>query len=119
MLFGCFPRGDPSQPLPTTFVAAPQAARRLVVVLPGRGDDLRGLRSSGIVQAVQSAWPDADVVLTGLALGYYLEGLAEQRLHDVIAPARRRGYTQVWLVGASLGGMGAILYDRAYPGEVN
>jgi pimeloyl-ACP methyl ester carboxylesterase len=119
MLFGCFPRGDPSQPIPTASIAASQQpARRLVVVLPGRGDDLDALRRSGIAQAVQSAWPDADVVLTGLALGYYLEGVAEQRLHDeVIAPARAHGYAQVWLVGASLGGTGALMFDRAYPGE--
>ncbi|NNU42488.1 alpha/beta hydrolase [Ramlibacter montanisoli] len=119
LLAGCFPRSDPSQAVPTAFVAAPQAATRMVVVLPGRADDIQGLRESGIVQAVQSAWPDADVVLTGLALPYYLEGVAEQRLHrEVIAPARRRGYAQIWLVGASLGGMGSIMYQRAYPGEV-
>jgi pimeloyl-ACP methyl ester carboxylesterase len=119
MLFGCFPRGDPSQPIPTVFVGAPSKAKRLVVVLPGRGDDLDGLRKSGIAQAVQSAWPDADVVLTGLALGYYMEGQPELRLHDeVIAAARRRGYAQIWLVGASLGGMGAIMYDRAYPNDI-
>lgn len=120
MLLGCFPRGDPSQPIPTALVNAPQPARRLVVVLPGRGDDIAGLRKSGIAQAVQSAWPDADVMLTGLALGYYMEGQAEIRLHDeIIQPARRRGYAQVWLVGASLGGMGSIMYDRAYPGQVD
>jgi pimeloyl-ACP methyl ester carboxylesterase len=119
-LMGCFPLGDPSKPIPTALVNAPTTARRLVVVLPGRGDDLIGLRKSGIAQAVQSAWPDADVALTGLTLGYYMEGLAEQRLHDeVIVPARRRGYAQIWLVGASLGGMGAVMYDRAYPNQVN
>ena len=118
MLTGCFPRGDPSQPIPTASIAAPQPATRVVVVLPGRGDDLGALRRSGIAQAVQSAWPDADVVLTGLSLGYYLDGVAEQRLHDdVVAPARARGYAQVWLLGASLGGMGALMFDRAYPGE--
>lgn len=120
MLMGCFPIGDPSKPIPTALFNAPIQAQRLVVVLPGRGDDLIDLRKSGIVQAVQSAWPDADVMLTGLALSYYLEGLAEQRLHhEVIVPARRRGYAQVWLVGASLGGMGAVLYDRAHPNQVN
>ncbi|RYY84063.1 MAG: alpha/beta hydrolase [Comamonadaceae bacterium] len=119
MLLGCFPRGDPSKPIPTALVEAPQPARRLVVVLPGRGDDLDGLRRSGIAAAAQSAWPDADVMLTGLALGYYMEGQAEQRLHDeVIVPAKRRGYAQIWLVGASLGGMGAIMHDRAHPGSV-
>lgn len=120
MLLGCFPQGDPSRPIPTTFVAAPQKAQRLVVVLPGRGDDVDGLARSGIAQAVQSAWPDADVILTGLALGYYMQGQAERRLHDeVIAPARERGYTQVWLAGASLGGMGALMYDRAHPNDVD
>jgi len=119
MLLGCFPRGDPSQPIPTAAIAAPQVARRLVVVLPGRGDDLEGLRRSGIAQAVQSAWPDADVLLTGLALGYYLAGQAENRLHgEVVLPAQRRGYREIWLAGASLGGMGAILYDRAHPRQV-
>jgi len=120
MLFGCFPRGDPSKPIPTSIISAPAKAQRLVVVLPGRGDDLNGLRKSGIAQAVQSAWPDADVMLTGLALGYYMEGRAVQRLHDeVIAPARRRGYGEIWLVGASLGGMGALMHDSAYPNQVN
>jgi hypothetical protein len=120
MLVGCFPRGDPSRPIPTDFIAAPQKAQRLVVVLPGRADDLQALRRSGITQAIQGAWPDADVVLTGLALGYYMEGGAEERLHtEVIAPARKRGYAQVWLVGASLGGMGALLYARAHPNQVD
>ena len=120
MLAGCFPRGDPSMPIPTALVAAPEKARRLVVVLPGRADDINDLHASGIAQAVQSAWPDADVVLTGLAVGFYLEGQAEKRLHDeVIAPARGRGYAEVWLVGASRGGMGALLHDSSYPGGVD
>lgn len=119
LLAGCFPRSDPSQAVPTAFVKAPQAASRLVVVLPGRADDVQGLRESGIAQAVQSAWPDADVVLTGLDLGHYLGGVAERKLHEeIIVPARQRAYSQVWLVGASLGGMGSIMYQRAYPGEV-
>ncbi|RYF41275.1 MAG: hypothetical protein EOO25_10355 [Comamonadaceae bacterium] len=49
-----------------------------------------------------------------------MEGRAEQRLQDeVIAPARGRGYAQIWLVGASLGGMGALLHQRSYPGSVD
>ncbi len=120
MLVGCFPRADITRPIPTELAAAPVAAKRLVVVLPGRGDDIADLRRSGIVQAVQSAWPDADVILTGLALGFYMEGQVDQRLQaEVIAPARRRGYKQVWLLGASLGGMGALFHDRGYPGGVD
>jgi hypothetical protein len=120
VLSACIRIGDPFEQIPTFLVHAPAKPRRLVVVLPGRADDLHDLQESAIAQAVQSAWPDADVVLTGLALGYYLQGRAAQRLHDeVVVPARRRGYAQVWLVGASLGGMGAVLYDRSYPDRVD
>lgn len=120
MLLGCYPKGDPSRPVPVSLLPAPQPAKRLVVVLPGRGDDLEALRKSGIAETIQRAWPDADVVLSGLALGYYLQGNAVPRLHDeIIVPARARGYREVWLLGASMGGMGALLYDRAHPGDVD
>ena len=62
--------------------------------------------------------PDADVVLTGISLAYYMEGRMPQRLHEeIILPARERGYKEIWLVGASMGGMGALMYDRQYPGD--
>jgi pimeloyl-ACP methyl ester carboxylesterase len=36
----------------------------------------------------------------------------------VILPARQKGYQEIWLTGASMGGMGALLYERAYPRDV-
>lgn len=121
MLLGCYPKGDPAKPVPQVLVpAAQQQARRLVVVLPGRGDSLRGLQRSGIAATIHQRWPDTDVILTGLNLGYYMAGNAERRLHDgVVLPAREHGYREIWLLGVSLGGMGAILYDRAYPGQIH
>lgn len=121
LVLGCRARGDPTRPIPTELVPAHASpAGRLVVVLPGRADDLRDLRDSGAAQAVQAAWPDADVVLAELTLDYYLEGEAPRLLHEqVITPARRRGYREVWLTGASLGGLGTLMYDAAYPGEMD
>lgn len=120
MLLGCYPKGDPDKPVPTTLLPAAGPAERLVVVLPGRGDDLDKLSASGVAGVIQAQWPDADVELTGLTLGYYMRGNAEQRLHDdVVAPARRRGYREVWMVGVSMGGMGTLMYDRAYPREID
>lgn len=119
-LVGCAPMGDARKSIPNTLVPAAQPAQRLVVVLPGRGEDLTRLQRSGMAASIQAAWPDADVVLTGLTLDYYRRGNAEQRLHDeVIAPARARGMRQIWLLGISMGGMGALLYDRAHPGDVD
>jgi len=120
MLFGCYPKGDPDKPVPTALVPAPRHAQRLVIVLPGRGDGLDGLQRAGIARAIQSQWSDADVILSGLAIGYYLQGNAIRRLHDeIVVPARTRGYREIWLLGASLGGLGALMYDGQWPGTVD
>ena len=120
MLSGCYPKGDPHKQIPTVLIPAPQPAKRLVVVLPGRGDDIASLQHAGIAQVIRSQWPDADVTLSGLAIGYYLQGGAMRRLHDeIIVPAHAHGYREVWLLGASLGGLGALMYDGQWPGTID
>ena len=60
--------------------------------------------------------PDADFVPTGIRLAYYMEGRLLQRLHEeIILPAHERGYTEIWLVGASMGATRALMYDSQYP----
>lgn len=119
LLSACYPIGNANVPLPTAFVGAPQPARKLVIFLPGRGDDLAGLKKSGIAQIIQRQWPDADVELVGLTMAYYTNGQSTRRLqNEVMVPALKRGYQEIWLAGTSLGGMGALTYDRDYPGVV-
>ena len=125
-LSGCFPTRDTGKAIATRMIPAKQLpvgqpAQRLVVVLPGRADDLDALSRSGMAEAIQAAWPDADVLLAEVTLGYYMRGDAPERLHaEVIAPARERGrYREVWLAGASMGGMGVLMYDRLHPGEMD
>lgn len=109
-----------ARPVPTQLYAATVTGSRLVIVLPGRGGDLDGLRRSGIAAAIQRAWPDADVLLAGLELRHYTDLSATRRVHeDMVTPARRRGVRSIWLVGASLGGTGVLLYERDYPGDVD
>ena len=69
-LVGCTARGDVTKPVPTTFIAAPQPAQRLVVMLPGRGDSLQKLTDTGVAGIIQQSWPDADVLLTGLTMPF-------------------------------------------------
>lgn len=121
LLIGCATLRKPAGPIPVKHVPASQqlAQHPLVIVLPGRSDDLDDLAASGIAAAIQKAWPQADVQLAGATLGYYLDGRVAERLHtDVIEPARRQGYREIWLAGASMGGMGALLYERSYPHDV-
>jgi hypothetical protein len=111
----------PAERIPQEWVSAASAgtSRRIVVVLPGQGDDLSALKRAGIAAAVQRGMPDTDVALIELTLAYYLEGRATQRLHtEVIEPIRQRGYDEIYLMGASMGGMGVLLYEREHPGKL-
>lgn len=120
LLSACAAAGDPSQPIPSRLVTGSGAQERLVVVLPGRADSLEDLQRAGIAQAVHEAWPDADVQLVALTLPYYLQGRAAERLRsEIIDPARRHGYREIWLAGASMGGMGSLLYDAYFPGDAD
>jgi len=118
LLCACGYPSLPTGPIPVQAIPAPQPgpSHPLVIVLPGRGDDLQDLADSGIAAAIQRAWPQADVLLAGATLGYYAEGRVAQRLHDeIVAPAHAQGRREIWLSGASMGGMGALLYEQRYP----
>ena len=45
--------------------------------------------------------------------------IVERIREDIIIPAKARGYRNIWMLGISMGGMGAIWYDRTHPGDVN
>ena len=45
-------------------------------------------------------------------------GIVRRLREQVIEPARRKGYREIWLTGASQAGMGALFYEYAYPGDV-
>jgi pimeloyl-ACP methyl ester carboxylesterase len=63
--------------------------------------------------------PNADVTLVEMTLAYYMEGRAVQRLHDeIVQPAKQQGYREIYLAGASMGGMGVLMYEREYPNEM-
>ena len=118
-LAACAPIGDSSVPIPTEIIQAPQpsAARTLVIVLPGRHDEGRGANERGMAQAIQEAWPRADVLLASAAFAYYRDGKLVERLHyDVVAPAQRDGYRRIWLAGVVL--FAPFLGDKALLEEI-
>jgi pimeloyl-ACP methyl ester carboxylesterase len=91
--------------------------RCLVVFLPGAGDHAETYEEHGFVQAVRAHGLAADVIAADATMGYYFRGELLPRLHDdVLAPALARNYDHVWFVGISMGGMGALMTARAFPG---
>ncbi len=94
-------------------------ARDLVVLLPGLYDRPEDFVKQGFVQAVRQRQLDADLLLLDAHVGYYNERQIVDRLrNEVVAPGVAKGYTRIWLVGISLGGLGSLLYAQAHPQDI-
>ena len=93
----------------------------LVVLLPGARSVAGDFVKYGFGEAAEKALGGrADVIAVDLHQGYYEANTAARLLyHEVIAPAERRGYREIWLAGISLGGFGSVMYDLRYPGTVD
>ena len=90
----------------------------LMVFLPGRGTTGRDFFKQGFIAELIGTPVTAMAV--DLTFPYYTQRIATERLHDdIIAPARKAGYRRIWLVGCSMGGLGAIMYAHEHPGEIS
>jgi pimeloyl-ACP methyl ester carboxylesterase len=120
--FGFVPKPDPAKPLLADwYLAKPgQHGRRLFIFLPGRGDRGGDFARRGFVDLAQGQISGLDCVAVDATIGYYLDGSVADRLQrEIIEPARGLGYREIWLVGVSMGGLGAFFHERTYPGQVN
>lgn len=92
----------------------------LFVMLPGASSLPEEFLREGFVRAVRERRLAVDVVLVDAHLGYYKDRTVLERLQaDVIAPARAKGYRRIWLVGVSLGGLGALIQAMAQPADAD
>ena len=106
-------------PIPMTAIHYPmpdrEAARCLVVLLPGGGDRGDSFQDEGFIDAIRKSGVSVDLVSADATAGYYFRGIASERLDaDVIGPARTSGYEQVWLIGISMGGFGVLDYGQRH-----
>lgn len=108
-------------PLNVIHDAAPARAADnvTVVMLPGATDRAQDLVEQGFVRAVRARGVAADVAVVDVHFDHYLETSVVARLEqDVIAPALSSGHARIWLMGISLGGMGAMAYAREHAADI-
>lgn len=99
---------------------------QLIVFIRGLGGTLRCptnvhrcFQVEGFIDAVRSRNLPFDMAAPDAHLGYYQKRTLVQRLRaDVILPAKSNGYKKVWLVGVSMGGLGALLYLKVHPEDI-
>ncbi len=102
-----------------TYHTSEQPSRTLLVLLPGIYDRPRDFNRAQFMEIARAASVPADLMTVNANYGYYRSRTILSRLRaDVFDPARRAGYEKIWLVGISLGGLGALLYLKAHPEDV-
>lgn len=103
----------------TSKEATQRRGRILLVMLPGMGMEPRDFADHGMVAAVDELGLGVDSIAAHLDPNLYLYGDVAAALHrDVVEPALAQGYTRLWLLGISLGGMGALLYASRFVNHV-
>lgn len=95
------------------------ANQRLIVFLRGFGGSHRSFEEEGLVADVWAHGLPFDIAVPNAHIGYYGDRNLIARLkEDVIDPARARGSEKIWLVGVSMGGLGALLYFMERPQDI-
>ncbi len=94
--------------------------KRLFVLLPGRDSVHEDFAKNGFMKKVRNRALDFDLVAVDAHLGYYMNKSLIGRLkEDVIDPAKKKGYTDIWLVGISMGSMASVFYLNNHPGDIS
>jgi len=92
--------------------------RNLIVFIRALYGNHETFEKEGFVAMVRDKGLDYDMVAPNAHLGYYYARNLDRRLkEDVIEPALAAGYTNIWLVGVSMGGLGSVLYLLNYPDD--
>ncbi len=98
----------------------PGRSDTLVVMLPGAYSRPPEFVAAGFPQALREHAVNADTVIVDSHFGYYTDRSVLRRLREeVVQPARAEGYRRIWLVGISLGGMGALGYAVRHGDEID
>ena len=93
---------------------------RLLIFLRGQGGSHTDYETYGFIDDIRERGLPYDMQAPNAHLGYYLgRSLVERLKHDLIEPAKAQGYQEIWLVGASMGGLGALLYNKFYPEDID
>ena len=94
--------------------------KTLFILLPGMGDRGITYQKRGFVETFFLYDETSDIVAVDAHFGYYKnESLVARLLWDVVEPARTNGYCRIWLVGISMGGLGAAAFATDHPEKVD
>jgi esterase/lipase superfamily enzyme len=96
------------------------ANRNLVVVLPTIGGEGSHYEEQGLISIFREKGFEAHLKVLDVRPSLYLKSkIVELLKTEVINPAKSIGYKEIYLIGISLGGYGALQYVTKYPEDVD
>jgi pimeloyl-ACP methyl ester carboxylesterase len=117
VILGCYTNA----PLKTLYYKTEEYSyqKKMVIFLRGRGGSHKDFASEGFINEIKTRKLPFDMAAPNAHLGYYIgETLVPRLKADIIEPAKAKGYETFWLVGVSMGGLGALMYTRQHPKDV-
>lgn len=91
----------------------------LFILLPGIQDLPLDFELAGFIEEADRRGLNADMLAVDAHIGYYVRELILERLReDIVLPCQGDGYRSIWLVGASLGGLGSALYAGHFENDI-
>jgi pimeloyl-ACP methyl ester carboxylesterase len=117
-LSGCHYLQKPTIPIESVSYPADNntQSKTLVLLLPGLGDKAKIFARKGIVDKLHRLPSRPDIVAINAHFSYYEDRTIKVRImDDILQPALTNGYTDIHIVGVSLGGFGALMMLKAWP----
>jgi pimeloyl-ACP methyl ester carboxylesterase len=91
-----------------------------VILMPGAFQSPQQFVEAGFEAAVRARSPQWDLIVTAPQLAHLTDRGWIKALHDeIVAPARRRAATSLWLGGVSLGAFMALRFAAQYPDTID
>ena len=119
LFLGCSGSRD-KKALPSVRYSGMTGKRTLVVLLPTMGGKGSHYETQGFLDEVWERGFEASMEVVDVKPSLYLGSrIVELLKTEVIEPAKAEGYEEIYLVGISLGGHGALLYATKYPEDVD
>ncbi len=119
ILLACSSNGDSQLPLTLKKIISGKPTPDLVVMFPGINSPGTDFTDHNFVQMFQQQYSSVDIILADTRFAYVAAGnIAERIQNEIIAPAIRQGYENIWLVGVSLGGLNSIIYEKTFAGNI-
>jgi pimeloyl-ACP methyl ester carboxylesterase len=116
---GCFSAPVPMRTL-SYETPGPPEGKVLCIFFPGRGGDYEDFEQNGFIRELRRRWPASDAICLDAGLGYYRNQTLDERVRiDVLQKTPVARYRRTYLVGLSMGGLGAILTARKYPAGIS